>query len=49
MQTGLLMVTTENEQRTITSSSTDVEQHSAGVSRSRTQLKLLHQNQNIRA
>ena len=49
MQTGLEMWTTENQQRDITSSSTDVAQHSAGVSRSRPQLLFLHQKQNIRA
>ena len=42
------MWTTGNQQRVITSSSTDVAQHSAGVSRSRPQLLFLHQKQNIR-
>ena len=49
MQTGLETLTTENQQRAITSSSTDVAQHSAGMSRSRPQLLFLHQKQNIRA
>ena len=37
-QTGLVTRTTENLRRATTSSSTDVAQHSAGVSRSRPQL-----------
>ena len=49
MQTGLVTWTTENQQRAITSTSTDVARHSAGVSRSRPQLLFLHQKQNIRA
>ena len=49
MQTGLVTWTTENQRRTTTSSSTDVAQQSARVSRSRPQLLFLHQKQNIRA
>ena len=45
----LVTWTTENQRRASTSSSTDVAQHSAGVSTSRPQLLFLHQKQNIRA
>ena len=48
LQTGLVTWTTENKRRATTSNSTDVAQHSTGVSRSRPQMLFLHQKQNIR-
>ena len=49
MQTSLVMSTTENHWWSSTSSSTDVAQHSNGVSRIGSQLLCLHHKQNIRA
>ena len=48
MQTGLLMSLTESQRQAINSSATEVAQHSAGMAKSKPQLRFLHQKQNIR-